>query len=221
MSHLVDSIVVLMVIHWCLPKSNSRIIYPHRCGKRYRQFLLTVDDGCEIYYCADVSAIMKQQPHPPRLPPYHALPRMSHNVTNTLIVKGNNGRVWIKNEDGAWVRYRDGQQTSQEYLMSLAQEAAGPPPSDDDDTDNNNGGSIGIVIGVVIGSVASTILVGALIALLVFGIRKAKSASKSKRIHVVYYKVEIIHHQPTWSSMMRVILQLIIIAMALLTVLYS
>ena len=125
---------------------------------------------------------MKQQPHPPRLPPYHALPRMSHNVTNTLIVKGNNGRVWIKNEDGAWVRYRDGQQTSQEYLMSLAQEAAGPPPSDDHDTDNNKGGSIGIIIGVVIGSVASTVLVGALIALLVFGIRKAKSASRSKRI---------------------------------------
>ena len=98
-----------------------------------------------------------------------------------LIVKGNNGKVWIKNEDGTWVRYRDGQQTSQEYLMSLAQEAAGPPPSDDDDTDNG-GGSIGIMIGVVIGSVASTILVGALIALLVFGIRKAKSASRSKRI---------------------------------------
>ena len=163
-------------------KQFQNNIYPHRCGKHYRQFLLTVDDGCEIYYCADVSAIMKQQPHPPRLPPYHALPRMSHNVTNTLIVKGNNGRVWIKNEDGTWVRYRDGQQTSQEYLMSLAQEAAGPPPSDDDDTDNNKGGSIGIMIGVVIGSVASTILVGALIALLVFGIRKAKSASRSKRI---------------------------------------
>ena len=37
---------------------------------------------------------------------------------------------------------------------------------------------IGIIIGVVIGSVAST---GALIALLVFGICKAKSASRSKR----------------------------------------
>ena len=163
-------------------KQFQNKIYPHRCGKHYHQFLITIDEGCEIYYCADVSAIMKQQPHPPRLPPYHALPRMSHNVTNTLIVKGNNGRVWIKNEDGAWVRYRDGQQTSQEYLMSLAQEAAGPPPSDDDETDNNKGGSIGIMIGVVIGSVASTILVGALIALLVFGIRKAKSASRSKRI---------------------------------------
>ena len=40
---------------------------------------------------------------------------------------------------------------------------------------------IGIIIGVVIGSVASTILVGALIALLVFGICKAKSASRFKR----------------------------------------
>ena len=144
-----------MIIHWCR-KQLQKKIYPHRCGKHYRQFLLTVDDGCEIII---------------------SLPRMSHNVTNTLIVKGNNGRVWIKNKDGAWVRYRDGQQTSQEYLMSLAQEAVGPPPSDDGDTDND---SIGIMIGVVIGSVASTVLVGALIALLVFGIRKAKSASRSK-----------------------------------------
>ena len=155
-------------------------IYPHRCGKHYHQFLITIDDGCEIYFCADVAAIMKQQPHPPRLPPYHAIPRMSHNVTNTLVVKGNNGRVWIKNEDGTWIRYRDGQQTSKEYLMSLAREAAGPQSNDN--TDNDGSGSIGIMVGVVIGSVASTVLVGALIALLVFGIRKAKSASKSKRL---------------------------------------
>ena len=159
-------------------------IYPHRCGKHYSQFLVTVDEGCEINFCADIIAIKKQQPHPPRLPPYHALPRMSLNVTNTLVVKGTNGIVWIKTGDGTWQEYTDNHQTSKEYLMSLAQEAAGPPPSGDntDNDSSSSGGSIGILIGVVIGSVASTVLVGALIALLVFGIRKAKSASKSKRL---------------------------------------
>ena len=47
---------------------------------------------------------------------------------------------------------------------------------------NNDNGSVGIIIGVAIGSVASTVLVGALIALLVFGIRKAKSASRSRSL---------------------------------------
>ena len=79
-----------------------------------------------------------------------------------------------------WQEYTDNHQTSKEYIMSLAREAAGPPSNDN--TDNNGSGSIGIMIGVVIGSVASTVLVGALIALLVFGIRKAKSVSKSKRL---------------------------------------
>ena len=64
--------------------------------------------------------------------------------------------------------------------MSLAREAAaaGPSPSDDN-MDNDGTGSIGIMIGVVIGSVAGTVIFGALIALLVFGLRKA---SKSKRL---------------------------------------
>ena len=162
-------------------QSKDRI-YPHRCGKHYSQFLVTIDEGCEINYCADIIAIKKQQPHPPRLPPYHALPRMSLNVTNILVVRGTNGKVWIKTGDGIWQEYTDNQQTSQDYLKTLAQEAAGPSSPNGGDNMNNDNGSVGVIIGVAIGSVASTILVGALIALLVFGIRKAKSASKSRSL---------------------------------------
>ena len=146
--------------------------YPHRCGNHYSQFLVTVDEGCEINFCADMATIKKQLPHPPRLPPYHALPRMSLNVTNTLVVKGAYGIVWIKSEDGTWEQYNEGRQTSKEYLMSLANEAAGPS------NNNNNGasgGSIAVLVGIVVGSIAGTVLVGALIALMVFGIRKVKS----------------------------------------------
>ena len=162
-------------------------IYPHRCGKHYSQFLVTIDEGCDIYYCADTASQRQQQPaqpQPPKLPPYHALPRMSLNVTNTLVVRGTNGKVWIKNDDGTWQEYKDGQQTSKEYLMSLAQEAASPNNNNDNgNTDNgdNSGGSIAVMVGVVIGSVAGTVLVGAVIMLLVFGIRKVKHSRRVRR----------------------------------------
>ena len=162
-------------------------IYPHRCSKHYSQFLVTIDEGCDIYYCADTASLRQQQPaqpQPPKLPPYHALPRMSLNVTNTLVVRGTNGKVWIKNDDGTWQEYKDGQQTSKEYLISLAQEAASPNNNEDNDnTDNgdNSGGSIAVMVGVVIGSVAGTVLVGAAIALVVFGIRKVKHSRRVRR----------------------------------------
>ena len=162
-------------------------IYPHRCSKHYSQFLVTIDEGCDIYYCADTASQRQQQPaqpQPPKLPPYHALPHMSLNVTNTLVVRGTNGKVWIKNDDGTWQEYKDGQQTSKEYLMSLAQEAASPNNNDDNDNtdnDDNSGGSIAVMVGVVIGSVAGTVLVGAAIALVVFGIRKVKHSRRVRR----------------------------------------
>ena len=62
--------------------------------------------------------------------------------------------------------------------MSLANEAAGPS------NDNNNGasgGSIAVLVGIVVGSIAGTVLVGALIALMVFGIRKVKSKRLLRR----------------------------------------
>ena len=62
--------------------------------------------------------------------------------------------------------------------MSLAHEAAGPS------NDNNNGasgGTIAVFVGIAVGSIAGTVLVGALIALMVFGIRKVKSKRLSLR----------------------------------------
>ena len=165
---------------------NKRI-YPHRCSKHYSQFLVTIDEGCDIYYCADTASLRQQQPaqpQPPKLPPYHAIPHMSLNVTNTLVVRGTNGKVWIKNDDGTWQEYKDGQQTSKEYLMSLAQEAASPNNNNDNDNtdnDDNSGGSIAVMVGVVIGSIAGTVLVGAAIVLVVFGIRKVKHSRRVRR----------------------------------------
>ena len=52
--------------------------------------------------------IKQQLPHPPKLPSYHTLPHMSLNVTNTLVVKGAYGIVWIKSEDGTWEQYNEG-----------------------------------------------------------------------------------------------------------------
>ena len=109
-------------------------IYPHRCGKHYSQFMVTIDEGCEINFCADMKAIKKEQPHPPILPPYHALPRMSINVTNSLVVKGAYGTVWIKNEDGSWVEYKSNPQTSEQFLNAHAKDGC---PSTDSSNDGH------------------------------------------------------------------------------------
>lgn len=132
-----------------------------------------------------MKAIKKQQPHPPRLPPYHALPRMSLNVTNTLVVRGAYGMVWIKNEDGSWERYMTGRQTSEDYLKSLAQEAAGPNTDNSDDGEST-GSYIGIMVGLVIGSAAGTILIGAIIALVVFGVRRVRAKRRTKNLASAY-----------------------------------
>ena len=90
-------------------------------------------------------------------------------MTNTLVVKGAYGIVWIKSKDGTWEQYNEGRQTIKEYLMLLAHEAAGSSNS------GASGSSIAVFVGIVIGSIAGTVLVGALIALMVFEICKVKS----------------------------------------------
>ena len=154
-------------MHWeTVLTSKDCQVYPicdvHKCAREL--------EGCEITLRADMATVKKQLPHPPRISPYHALPHMSLNVTNALVVKGAYGIVWVKSEDGTCVG--GGRQTSKEYLMLLAHEAAG---SSNGSNYGASGGSITVFVGIVVESIASTALVGALIALMVFEICKVKS----------------------------------------------
>ena len=94
--------------------------YPHRCGRGYSRFLATVASGCEINFCSDMNAIKKEQPHPPRLPPFHSFAHVHSNVTNTLVIKGLNGKVWYKSgKDGTWKQYTARKPTGKEFLDHL------------------------------------------------------------------------------------------------------
>ena len=94
---------------------------------------------------------------------------MSHNVTNTLVVRGMYGTIWLKKKDGTWEKYEDNQKIlSKEYLKSLATEAVG------------NSNSAGMIAGIVLASVFGTSLLGVAIALMTFGVCKARRSRRKQ-----------------------------------------
>ena len=93
----------------------SSSIYPQSCPTKYNQFLVTIDEGCIINYCSRLPA--SYMTVPPKLPPYNIKAGLSSsNITNTLVIQGPNGQIWLKGNDGTWQKYTDGQYTARQYF---------------------------------------------------------------------------------------------------------
>lgn len=82
---------------------SNMSLWPHACPYGYSQHLVTVDEGCEINFCIKAGAFNQLIPRPPRLPPFRKRAHLNPNSTETLIVLGNYGEMWYKNQDGVWV----------------------------------------------------------------------------------------------------------------------
>ena len=163
------------------PKQFSAGIYPHNCPMQYNQFLAAVDQGCVINYCSVVEAFKKQLPHPPRLPPYKIKADLSINVSNTLVITGPYGSLWVKETDGTWTKYTEGQYTSgTSYLKSLSSNGQVVDPI----TGNVESASTSraVIAGLIIGTVITTLLTVAFIAFAVFGVKKYKRRQKMKKM---------------------------------------
>ena len=87
------------------PKTNEdTTVLPKRCPKTYKHILDTVDEGCEINYCIKLRSQFSMLK--PKLPPYHPKPGLKKNISQCLVIQGLYGDIWLKNEDGDWVKYK-------------------------------------------------------------------------------------------------------------------
>ena len=147
--------------------------WPHLCPHGYAQHLVAVQDGCEINFCIRTGAFQPSSLYVPRLPPFRKIPKYKNNVTDTLVMFGLYGSVWVKNDDGGWDKIDS---ESDNGLALLANLDTKPPTADGVSKELPGGGVAAI-------SIVSTVVLGVLIAVVVFlgrwAFKRRKGASAS------------------------------------------
>ena len=137
---------------------------PKRCPKLYKRVLATVDEQCEISYCAKIRS--QYSITQPILPPYRSKSILKKNLTQSLVIQGAYGEFWIKEESGNWVKDDTQSLTGKELLQELQASGVIVDPSSNFTSDSSSGPSS--TVSVVI-SVAVTVVVCTVVALAVFG----------------------------------------------------
>ena len=141
--------------------------WPHDCPHGYAQHLVTVDEGCEINFCVIANAFKQQGLRPAKLPPFHKHPKYKANVTDTLVIFGVYGTIWVKNTDGQWViaSSDSSSSTGQELLKAVFPEGSSNTNGGGGDEDKEEGLSNAVV---ATASVMGTLLLCTLIVVIVF-----------------------------------------------------
>lgn len=164
--------------------------WPHACPLGYSQHLVAVDEGCEVNFCIKAGAFNQYTPLPPRLPPFRKHRNYNPNVTDTLIVIGNNGDMWYKNSDGVWVKEGNAISSGKdlfEVMESNLQPATNVSLNElSSNPTNSNSLSNGAVAAI---SVVSTISLCTLIVVVVFAGRSIIRKNKLKRNHDSYVTI--------------------------------
>ena len=171
--------------------------YPKVCPIHYDQLLATVDENCQINYCTSMKDILDYGPVPPKLPPYIKKPVKLSNATDILmVVRGANGRTWVKDGDGNWAEHKNTTATdyyqmfvdelcfeessmdyattmnptvSATYTMAIAASPSSTPlPADP----NSYAGGISTssIVGIVLGSILGSVIISSIITFVAFGI---------------------------------------------------
>ena len=154
---------------------------PKRCPKNYKHILATVDEGCEINYCAKVKS--QYSIKPPVMPPFRSIPSIKANTTQASIIKGPYGGIWLRNADGTWYK-QPLDVTGESMLQYLTADSIDPSSSNDDSNiivnGNTDSGSLsaGASAGI---SVAVTLFACTLIVVAIFGVY---GIIKRRRNHV-------------------------------------
>lgn len=152
---------------------------PKRCPKTYKQVLATVDEGCEINYCAQIKS--QYSVKPPVMPPFRSKPGIKLNVTQASIIKGPHGAIWLRNADSTWHKHPldvTGESMLQ-YLTPSSEEPIAPDNGDSGNIVSGKTDSGSLSAGASAGiSVALTLLACTLIVVGVYG------ALRRRRSHV-------------------------------------
>lgn len=152
--------------------SSKSSLTVKNCPKTYKHLLATVDEGCEINYCAKLSSDYAIKP--PKRPPYHN-PGLKVNITQAMVIQGPYGEIWVRDEQGNWVQANANEVTGEEVLQHLSGQSIPDTPSPL--VDNNKG--ISAATSAVISSVA-TLIACTLIVLAVFGVYGIVKRRRSK-----------------------------------------
>ena len=92
------------------------------CPKTFKRFLATVDEGCEISYCAQLQG--DYETRPPKLPPFHSKPGLKKNLTQSMVIQGPYGELWIRNDQGSWIKTNRNTITGEQVLEHLSANGA-------------------------------------------------------------------------------------------------
>ena len=160
-------------------------IYPHACPTKYSQYLVTIDEGCIVNYCSRLPASYKTEP--PKLPPYNIKPGLSSsNITNTLVIQGPNGQIWLRNDNGTWQKYTDGQYTARQYFTESIMQMFDLTPASTNESSSlaiglsspTTGASYGTgkgeIAGIVIGTFIATLIFVGVIAIIGSSVLKVR-----------------------------------------------
>ena len=152
---------------------------PKRCPKTYTKVLATVDEGCEINYCVKLRS--QYSTGVPTLPPYRSQPDLKKNLTQSLVIQGPYGEIWIKDENGDWVE-EGPQLTGKELLQYFSADStqAGVTTISPNNGDNDNPSTASTVASVLITAVV-TFFVCTLLIIGVFGSYKLWKRRKQGR----------------------------------------
>ena len=164
--------------------NNNPSRWPHACPHGYAQHLVTVDEGCEINFCVLAGAFKSDRLLPVKLPPFRRRPNYKANVTDTLVVFGLYGQIWMKSSAGVWEKMESGSVSGQALLDTLVGGGGGNgQPSNSQDESLSNG-----VVALL--SILVTVLLGAMIAITVFlGRAVYKRRQKSQAIRNDYLHI--------------------------------
>ena len=161
-----------------LASIGSSKVATKKCPKNYVRFLATVDEGCEINYCAKIHADF--QAKPPILPPFRAKAGRKTNITQSLVIQGPYGQTWVRDSDGNWVKVVGPIMNGEELLQYLTKSGNGsivPVPT------GQNSGAVSAGAAAAI-SVVTTLVFCTIVVAAVFGAYKVWNKKKQTR-HLV------------------------------------
>ena len=82
-------------------RSNART-WPHRCAHGYTQHLVSIEDSCDINFCVEAGSFSATSLTPVKLPPFGNRPDINLNISETKVITGQYGDIWVKGDNGKW-----------------------------------------------------------------------------------------------------------------------
>ena len=159
-------------------ESSSR--YLKQCPRTYKKFLATVDEGCELNYCAQMQTDTAIRP--PRLPPFHDKPGLKMNLSQSMVIQGPYGDVWIRDALGKWVTVNDNDMTGEEVLEYLVSSSRGISPSPSGSSDGNTDAANSLSgLGTAMIVVCAVLSVTLIVVIVIFGVYVLRVTRKGKR----------------------------------------